>query len=286
MTALRIDHITGYATLQDHGRPGFAHLSIPPSGAFDRAAHDFANRLVGNNADAATIELTRATIQFTVDSEAMIAVTGAPNSIIIDGRQREAQRAILVPAGTPVLIATQHLGMRSYLAVRGGFDIEPVMGSRAYDELSRIGTPPLEAGQSLVIGTDAETTPAVARQVASGANVSPSVTLHIHKGPRWGFCDNSDALLDNDYIVTASLNRIGIRLSGPQIHWNSGERLPSEGVLTGSIQIAADGQPLIFGPDHPTTGGYPVIAVVDERALGTVAQLSPGTTIRFSQSHR
>lgn len=286
MTALRIDHITGYATLQDHGRPGFAHLSVPPSGAFDRTSHDFANRLVGNNPDAATVELARATIQFTVDSEAMIAVTGAPCSIIIEGRQREVQRAILVPAGTPVLIATQHLGMRSYLAVRGGFDVEPVMGSRSYDELSRIGTPPLEAAQSFTIGGDAEATPAVARQVASGANVSPSVMLHIHKGPRWGFCENSDALLENDYIVTASLNRIGIRLSGPQILWNSGDRLPSEGVLTGSIQIAADGQPLIFGPDHPTTGGYPVIAVVDERALGTVAQLSPGTTIRFSQSHR
>ena len=122
--------------------------------------------------------------------------------------------------------------------------------------------------------------------MTSGANVSPSFTLHIHKGPRWSFCENSDALLENDYIVTASLNRIGIRLSGPQIRWNSGDRLPSGGVLTGSIQIAADGQPLIFGPDHPTTGGYPVIAVVDERALGTVAQLSPGTTIRFSQSHR
>ena len=286
MTALRIDHITGYATLQDHGRPGYAHLSVPPGGAFDRSAHDFANRLVGNNVDAATIELTRATMQFSVSSEQIIAITGAPSSIIIDGRQREAQRAILVPAGTPILVATQHMGMRSYLAVRGGFEVEPVMGSRSYDELSRIGPSPLETGQTLSIGEDAEATPAVARQVTSGANVSPSVTLHIHKGPRWNYCENSEALLENDYVVTASLNRIGIRLSGAPIQWNSGERLPSEGVLTGAIQIAADGQPLIFGPDHPTTGGYPVIAVVDERALGTVAQLSPGTTIRFSQSHR
>lgn len=286
MSALRIDHITGYATIQDHGRPGFAQLAVPPSGAFDRVSHDFANRLVGNAESAATIELTRATIQFTVDVDSMIAVTGAPCSIVIEGRQRESQRAILVPAGTPVLIATQHLGMRTYLAVRGGFDTEVVMGSRSYDELSRIGTAPLADGHEIRIGSEAEATPAVARQVASGAHVAPSVTLHIHKGPRWGYCENSEALLENDYIVTASLNRIGIRLSGPQIRWNSADRLPSEGVLTGSIQIAADGQPLIFGPDHPTTGGYPVIAVVDERALGIVAQLAPGTTIRFTQSHR
>ena len=286
MTGLRIDHIAGYATVQDHGRPGQAHLSIPPSGAFDIAAHDFANRLVGNAQLAATIELTRATIQFTVDAEAMIAVTGAPASIVIDGRQRETQRAILVPAGTPVLIATQHLGMRSYLAVRGGIDTEPVLGSRSYDELSRIGTPPLTTGEMLHIDHDAQATPAVARQVTSGANVAPSVTLQIHKGPRWSYCRNSADLLDFDYIVTSSLNRIGIRLSGKPIHWATEERLPSEGVLTGSIQIAADGQPLIFGPDHPTTGGYPVIAVVDERALGTVAQLAPGTSVRFTQFHR
>lgn len=286
MTALRIDHITGYATLQDHGRPGLAHLSVPPSGAFDRVAHDFANRLVGNTEAAATIELTRATVQFTLDSDAMIALTGAPCSIVIDGRQREAQRAILVPARTPVLVATANLGMRTYLSVRGGFAVEPVMGSRSYDELSRLGPAPLTSGQELAVGTDAHDTPAVARQVAPGANVAPQVTLHIHKGPRWSYCENSDDLLEHDYVVTASLNRIGIRLSGPQIRWDSEARLPSEGVLTGSIQVAADGQPLIFGPDHPTTGGYPVVAVVDERALGTVAQLAPGTTIRFSQSHR
>ena len=286
MSTLRIDHITGYATIQDHGRPGQAALAIPPSGAFDRAAHDFANRLVGNAEDAATLELTRATIAFTCDVDSMIAITGAPTSIVIDHRQRETQRAILVPANTTVLIATQHLGMRSYLAVRGGIDAELVMGSRSYDELSRIGNPPLQSGQVLQIGNQAAATPAVARQVTSGANVAPMVTLVIHKGPRWDFCDNSETLLDADYVVTSSLNRIGIRLSGPQITWNSTERLPSEGVLTGSIQIAADGQPLIFGPDHPTTGGYPVIAVVDDRALATVAQLSPGTTIRFSQSHR
>lgn len=286
MTTLRIEHITGYATVQDHGRPGQAHLSIPPSGAFDRAAHDFANRLVGNAEHAATVELTRAMLSFSLDADAMLAVTGAPVSIVIDGRQREAQRAILVPARTSVLIATQHLGMRSYLAVRGGIATESVLGSRSYDELSRIGTPPLATGTELPIGADAHDTPAVARQVASGANVAASVTLHVHRGPRWSNCRNSADLLDYDYVVTASLNRIGIRLQGKPIHWNTEERLPSEGVLTGSIQIAADGMPLIFGPDHPTTGGYPVIAVVDERALGTVAQLAPGTMVRFSQFHR
>lgn len=283
---LFVEHITGYATVQDHGRPGHAHLSVPPSGAFDRESHDFANRLVGNNEHAAGIELTRATIQFRFDEQATIAVTGAPTSIIIDGRQRESHRAIVVPANTAVLVATQHLGMRSYLAVRGGIAADPVMGSRSYDELSRIGTPPVQTGHTFTIGTDADATPAVARQVTPGVNLSEFVTLHVHKGPRWSYCTNSAALIDNEYTVTAQLNRIGLRLAGAAIEWNTAERLPSEGMLTGAIQIAADGQPILFGPDHPTTGGYPVIAVLDERDVSTAAQLAPGTIVRFTLSRR
>ena len=283
---LFVEHITGFATVQDHGRPGHAHLSVPPSGAFDRDSHDFANRLVGNAPLAATLELTRATIQFKFDEQTTIAVTGAPTSIIIEGRQRDSHRGIVVPANTTVLVATQHLGMRSYLAVRGGIASELIMGSRAYDELSRIGTPPVQSGDSFTIGSDADATPAVARQVSSGVNLSDFVTLHVHKGPRWGFCTNSSALVENDYTVTGQLNRIGLRLSGPAIEWNTNERLPSEGMLTGAIQIAADGQPILFGPDHPTTGGYPVIAVVDERDISTVAQLVPGTVLRFTLARR
>lgn len=286
MTTMRIVHITGYATVQDHGRPGHAHLSVPPSGAFDKASHDFANRLVGNTAGAATLELTRATVQVSFDHETTIAVTGAPSSIVMDSRQREMQRAIVVPAHSIVLIATQHLGMRSYLAIRGGVASEPVMGSRSYDELSRIGTPPIEIGSIIDIGLEAESTPAVARQVAPGINISDSVTLHVHKGPRWSYCSNSQTLLENEYTVTGQLNRIGLRLAGPGINWNTADRLPSEGMLTGAIQIAADGQPIIFGPDHPTTGGYPVIAVLEEREISTVAQLAPGTSVRFTQSRR
>lgn len=286
MTTMRIEHITGYATVQDHGRPGHAHLSVPPSGAFDRASHDFANRLVGNNEAAATLEMARATVQLTFDHETTIAVTGAPTSIVIDGRQRETMRAIVVPAGHTVLIATQHLGMRSYLAIRGGIASERIMGSRSYDELSRIGTAPVQTGTLLPIGTDAESTPAVARQVSPGVNVADTVTLHVHRGPRWSYCTNPQALLEQEYTVTAQLNRIGLRLAGPVIEWNTTERLPSEGMLTGAIQIAADGQPILFGPDHPTTGGYPVVAVVDERDISTMAQLAPGTTVRFTQTRR
>lgn len=286
MNTMRIEHITGYATVQDHGRPGHAHLSVPPSGAFDRASHDFANRLVGNGEGAATLEMTRATLQLRFSSESVIAVTGAPTSIVINGRQRETQRAIVVPADTTVMIATQHLGMRAYLSVRGGIATELVMGSRSYDELSHIGTPPVQTGDVLPLGQQAESTPAVARQVAPGVNLSADVTLHVFKGPRWSYCHNSKDLFEHEYTVSAQLNRIGLRLAGQPITWNTTDRLPSEGMLTGAIQIAADGQPIVFGPDHPTTGGYPVIAVLDEREIATLAQLAPGTAVRFTPARR
>ena len=286
MNVLHVVHVSGFASVQDHGRHGYAHLAVSPSGAFDRASHDYANRIVGNADAAATIELTRASIQFVCDQEVMISVTGAPTSIVIDGRQRETQRAILVPGGTTVLVTAQNLGMRSYLAVRGGIDAEQVMGSAAYDELSKIGTPPLRTGDALRIGAAAASTPAVTRGVSSGVNVSQTATIRVHKGPRWATCANSETLLTGEYTVTSRLNRIGIRLAGPSISWDTEERLSPEGVITGAIQVATDGQPLIFGPDHPITGTYPVIALVDERDLGVLAQLAPGTTVRFVQSRR
>jgi allophanate hydrolase subunit 2 len=101
------------------------------------------------------------------------------------------------------------------------------------------------------------------------------------QSPRWSGFSNPDILFTSEYQVTSSINRVGLRLSGPGLIWNSQSRLASEGVVTGAIQIPNDGMPLIFGPDHPTTGGYPVVAVVSRNSLDLLAQTAPGTVVRF-----
>jgi allophanate hydrolase subunit 2 len=158
------------------------------------------------------------------------------------------------------------------------------MGSHSYDELSQIGTPPIKAGDQLSISNQ------VAGSISGdyfpnfAVSGQAEIQLEAKPAPRWSGFSNGQTLFETEYQVTESSNRVGMRLSGPELIWNSKERLASEGVVTGAIQIPVDGMPLIFGPDHPTTGGYPVIAVVSRNSLNLLAQSAPGTKVRFRLS--
>lgn len=270
-----------FATLQDLGRAGLAHLAVPTAGAFDLHSHNLANRILGNHIDCVTVEFLRPQVEFTAHNSIDICVTGAPVDIRIDGRIVEMNSPQHVAAGSQVSIQTVHLGMRTYLAVRGGFQVEKFLGSASYDELARIGNPPLVAQQSLAIGEDIICEVPHQDAVIPGISLSNVIELRVHKGPRWDFFDPQQ-FINAQFSVSSKCNRVGVRLEGSSLTWDSTQRLPSEGVALGSIQVPVDGVPLIFGPDHPTTAGYPVIAVVDVADMPKVAQLSPETKIRFS----
>ena len=131
-------------TLQDQGRIGYANIAVPTSGAFDQKSHQLANRLIGNFPNACAIESLRGSFEFGTDSELVISATGAPASVQVDGREHEMFRSIFVPAGSVVSVSPGSLGMRTYLAIRGGIVGNQIMGSSSYDELSQIGTPPIK----------------------------------------------------------------------------------------------------------------------------------------------
>lgn len=274
----------GFLTLQDQGRIGYANIAVPTSGAFDQKSHQLANRLIGNFPNACAIESLRGSFEFGTDSELVISATGAPASVQVDGREHEMFRSIFVPAGSVVSVSPGSLGMRTYLAIRGGIVGNQIMGSSSYDELSQIGTPPIKPGDKFSVENQVagsitgDYTPG---SVITGLN---TVELETMPAPRWSGFSNSDILFTSEYQVTSSVNRVGLRLSGPALVWNSESRLASEGVVTGAIQIPVDGMPLIFGPDHPTTGGYPVVAVVSRNSLDLLAQTAPGTVIRFKSA--
>ena len=274
----------GFLTLQDKGRIGYANIAVPTSGAFDQKSHQLANRLIGNFPNACAIESLRGSFEFGTDSELVISATGAPASVQVDGREHEMFRSIFVPAGSVVSVSPGSLGMRTYLAIRGGIVGNQIMGSSSYDELSQIGTPPIKPGDKFSVENQVagsitgDYTPG---SVITGLN---TVELETMPAPRWSGFSNSDILFTSEYQVTSSVNRVGLRLSGPALVWNSESRLASEGVVTGAIQIPVDGMPLIFGPDHPTTGGYPVVAVVSRNSLDLLAQTAPGTVIRFKSA--
>ncbi len=269
------------ATVQDLGRPGLAALGVPVSGAADAAAFTLANRLVGNAEGAAGLELTFGGALLRFARSAWIAVTGAPAPWTLDGRPSPVNAPCFVPAGAVVDVGVPARGLRTYLAVRGGIAVEPVLGSRATDLLSGLGPPPLAPGTRLPVGKEAGEFPRV--DVAPVPEPPDEPVLRVLPGPRddWFAPDALALLTGSRYEVTSRSNRVGVRLAGPALTRVREGELPSEGMVTGALQIPPDGRPILFLTDHPTTGGYPVLAVVTTRDLPLAAQLRPGDPLRF-----
>lgn len=253
-------------TVQDLGRPGYAHLGVSPSGALDRPALDLANRLAGNDPTAAALEITIGGCALRATSDLVVAVTGAPGPVRIGGADRPHHEPLDIVAGQTIEVGTASSGLRRYLAVRGGIIVAPVLGSRSYDSLSALGPAPLRAGDILPVGVPP---------------VSAAIVLRATLGPRDDWFTDPTVLGREAYRLSPLSNRVGARLTGASLTRANTDELPSEGVVTGAVQVPADGQPLIFLNDHPATGGYPVIAVVERADLPLLAQARPGTEVRF-----
>lgn len=261
-------------TVQDLGRPGYAHLGVPHSGAADAASLRLANRLVGNREDAAGLELTFGGAALRFHAPAWIAVTGAPVRMTPGGMNAPCH----VPAGAVVEFGVPSAGVRTYVAVRGGVDVPPILGSRSTDLLSGLGPAPLRAGDRLAVGRTSEP---IIVDCAPGYEPEDEPVLRVLAGPRDDWFESLEPLARGSYEVSAHSNRIGVRLEGrPLVRRRAGE-LPSEGMVVGALQVPPNGLPIIFLADHPTTGGYPVAAVVTTADLSRAAQLRPGQRVRF-----
>ncbi len=261
------------ASVQDLGRSGWAALGVPRSGAFDRAAARLANRLVGNPADAAVIEVSFGGLAVRLHDAATLALTGA----VCAGADWSA--AITVAPGAELRLAAPEHGVRSYLAVRGGIAVEAVLGSRSTDLLSGLGPAALRAGDRLPIGPPPAAQPSGVVAAAAPAQWALRVAL----GPRadWFAPGAFELLCATAWTVRAESDRVGVRLDGPALARARTGELPSEPTLPGALQVPADGRPILFGPDAPVTGGYPVLAVVLDADLDAAAQLRPGEAARF-----
>lgn len=275
-------------TVQDLGRTGYAHLGVARSGALDGGALIRANRLVGNPDGAAGLETTLNGVTVRAESPTTVAVTGALAPITVDGQPVEFGVAFDLAAGAVLDVGAAQVGVRSYLAFAGGVTVAPVLGSRSTDTLSGLGPPPLRAGFVLPLGRVGTATEAVPwRQDPLHPDLAePSAAalqLRLRLGPRhdWLSQTAQDALQQAEFTLSVKSNRVGARLTGPPLSRQVAGELPSEGIVLGAVQVPADGQPLIFLADHPTTGGYPVVGVVDADNLAQVAQARPGTAVRF-----
>jgi biotin-dependent carboxylase-like uncharacterized protein len=252
------------STVQDLGRPGLAHIGVTRSGCVDPALGALVNRLVGNPAGAALLETCGG-----LTVEARGAVVVATSTELAPRTLRNGER-VNVPGGGDRLW--------HYLAVRGGFDVAVVLGSRASDTLSGIGPPPLTDGSVLPVG-DEPVTPINTDKAPLAARAT---TARIAPGPRrdW-FVDDALARLCAAPLTVTTSSRIGVRLSGVDVPRVRTGELASEGLVRGAIQVPPDGDPVMMLADHPTTGGYPVIAVVQPDDVAVIAQIAPGGQIRL-----
>ncbi|MBB3640931.1 KipI family sensor histidine kinase inhibitor [Variovorax sp. 1133] len=279
------------ALLEDGGRHGQAKQGVSASGAMDRRSLQAANRLVGNASDTACIEVAYGGFQLACRGDAVVAVTGAEGPVTLtraDGAQWPLPRyqPVALAEGDVLALGEPTAGIRSYIAVRGGFDIAPVLGSLSSDTLARVGPAAIAVGDVLPV-----------RAVSAGAlvgepeapptdlpTVREEVVLDIVLGPRtdWFTPDAVELLCGQAWTVTPQSNRVGIRLAGEEALARANHaELPSEGTARGSIQVPASGQPVLFLADHPLTGGYPVIASVATHHLDRAGQIPVNARVRF-----
>ena len=281
-----------HSVLQDMGRPGQTGQGVSRSGALDLGALRAANRAVGNPSDVACIESVLGGLSFVCHGRAVIAVTGAHTPVTVistSGLQWQAAnyQPVELDTGDRVTLGAPMAGLRSYLAIRGGFEVTPVLGSLSTDTLAQVGPPALAAGDQLGFATlthgasvSLNETPAF--ELPTSANV---VTLDVVMGPRtdWFTEEAIERLSSQLWRVTSQSNRVGIRLAGETpLTRSNHQELPSEGTSVGAIQVPASGQPVLFLADHPLTGGYPVIAAVASYHLDLAGQIPVNAQIRFN----
>jgi KipI family sensor histidine kinase inhibitor len=258
-----------FTSIQDGGRWGRQDVGFPVSGAMDPASHAFANIMVGNDADAAALEVTIAGPELRVEQQTTVAVSGADLTPTLDGAAVPSQTPVSAAAGSVLRFGPRRLGARAYVAFDGG--IRPA---------TRWPVKPLAAGDVLTLNPAPARAPIVmvrrSSLPAGGARLRVMIGPQDHVLPR----ECLDVLLSNRFTVSSQSNRMGYRLAGPTVPGTPGEMI-SDATFAGGIQVTPSGEPILLMADRQTTGGYPQAAVVISADLPAAAQLVPGDWVEF-----
>ncbi len=286
-------------TVQDQGRTGHYNVGIPQSGSMDQYSAELGNALVGNTAKEAVLECTYLGPVLTTDTDAVLALTGAPVEVKVNGEPRPQWTRLQLNAGDELSFGVIQGGTRYYIAVQGGIDVPEVLGSRSTYSLGAIGGfhgRKLEAGDQVPVGSplnggslpNADTVPEEFRPVfAKEQTVRIVLGLYDHRLTGEGL----DNLLNGEWKVTPVADRMGLRYSGPGVKWKEREQpfgagsdpsnIVDAGYAVGSIQIPGGTQPIILHRDAVSGGGYAMVGTVISADMDLVARAAPGTATRF-----
>ncbi|HWV67542.1 biotin-dependent carboxyltransferase family protein [Chitinophaga sp.] len=285
-------------TIQDAGRYGYQHLGINPGGAMDRIALAVANSLVGNDIYEAAIELHFPASAFLFEADAMIALSGADFGAVVNGRPLDINRPVLVSKQTVLRFNRPVSGARCYLAVRGGFALQPWLGSysthlkagaggwdgRSLKKNDRLHFRAGNIPTSWLRGKEAVALPWIAG--VSHLYTAKDV-IHTLPGSQWNLLqeDARQQFTSAAFRLTEQSDRMGFRLNGPQLAIQPGEEQLSAGITRGTVQLLPAGQLIILMADHQTTGGYARLAHVITADMPALAQRMPQQELHFSMTN-
>ena len=283
---LEVIDVSGLVTLQDSGRHGFASYGVPTSGPMDWFAYQAANSLVGNSVNAPVVEIGLGEAVFRAKRNCVLAVTGAGYEVLNYVWTFPLWTSFFARAGWIVHIKKTSGGNWAYLASAGGFEVEPVLNSSSTYLRGGLGDS-IHAGDILQTGKPSNELLKLAAQnfpVEKYMAYTQSPVVEVIAGPQKDrFTEEGwQTFLNSEYTLSSSFDRMGYRLEGNPIAHSAGADLISEGMTMGSIQIPANGQPIVMMADSPTTGGYPKIASIVKTSLPLMAQCVSGVSkIRF-----
>ncbi|TYC97941.1 biotin-dependent carboxyltransferase [Arthrobacter echini] len=290
----------GLATsVQDQGRLGYYHVGIPQGGAMDQLSASMANALVGNAASDAVLECAYLGPKFTTDADTVIAITGAPVAIFVNGTAVEQWTRLPLTAGDEVSFGMLTGGTRYYIAVHGGIDVPSVLGSRSTYALGALGGlhgRTLAAGDTVPVGDGAGTPPRERREsipdelrpaYAKDITVRVLPGLYDHRLTAHGM----DTLVTASWTLTPVADRTGLRYAGPDVEWqprtqpfgagSDPSNIVDAGYAIGSIQVPGGKEPIVLHRDAVSGGGYAMVATVISADMDLVARSAPGTQTHF-----
>ncbi|MET0444826.1 MAG: biotin-dependent carboxyltransferase family protein [Pseudorhodoplanes sp.] len=281
MSKLIVASVSPGTSVQDIGRFGAQRYGLVPSGAVDRLAMAAANALLGNPLFAATLELGPLNSVFTAKGGAVrVALTGALRPADVAGTPFAVNTTVTLADGESLNIGVARSGTFGYLAIEGGVRGEPMFGSLAVNARAGLGSPyprPLQAADELLVATASAMTE---KRIELPAPAEGPIRVVL--GPQDDeFAEGKDLFFNSDWKISATSDRMGYRLEGPEIKHLHGHNIVSDGTVNGSIQIPGNGQPIVLMPDRGTSGGYPKIATVISADLGRFGQTQPGMPFRF-----
>ncbi|CAH0268109.1 KipI antagonist [Pedobacter sp. Bi27] len=293
------------STIQDMGRYRYLSQAVPVSGAMDELAHRLANKAVGNDDHNATIEFTYADASFKAETPVLISYSGDGATLVCNNEIMPAEKPLFFPAGSVIKLIHNAIGVRSYLAIAGGWDVPDVMESKSTYLTAAFGGfkgRALQKADVLVSGTLlSEVSDEILNHLIERSLTYPNwrisresllpenrqtIRVVLANEISWFDATSIISFLTNSYTIDRRSNRMGYHLSGKPLVRKVKKELLSTAVTPGVIQVTGSGDLVILMADCQTTGGYPRIAHVAAVDLPLCAQLKPGDTIHFSEISR